>query len=149
SKGAMSQAEAEEGLARLQPRVDWGPSGDVDLMIEAVVEKPEIKESVFKAADEKLPPRAILASNTSALPIDEIAQATRRPDHVAGLHFFNPVHKMQLVEVVRAPQSSPETIATLVQVSKKLGKIPVVVKQAPGFLVNRILFPYLDEAGRL
>lgn len=148
-KGAMSQADADEGLARLKPRVDWGPSDDIDLLIEAVIENPEVKQQVFRKADEMLPPHAVLASNTSALPIDKMAAATQRPGQVAGLHFFNPVHKMQLVEVVRAPNSSDETIATLVTLSKKLGKVPVVVKQSPGFLVNRILFPYLDEAARL
>jgi 3-hydroxyacyl-CoA dehydrogenase/enoyl-CoA hydratase/3-hydroxybutyryl-CoA epimerase len=149
SKGAMTQAEADAGLARLHPRVNWGPSDDIGLMIEAVVEKPEIKASIFKTADELLSAGAVLASNTSALPIDDMARATRRPGQVAGLHFFNPVHKMPLVEVVRAPQSSDDAIATLVGVAKKLGKVPVVVKQSPGFLVNRILFPYLDEAARL
>lgn len=149
TKKAISQADADQALSRLKCRVNWGPSDDVDLMIEAVVEKVEIKESVFKTADETLPPHAVLASNTSALPIEEMAKVTARPDRVAGLHFFNPVHKMPLVEVVRAPGTSDETIATLVGVARKLGKIPVVVRQSPGFLVNRILFPYLDEAARL
>jgi 3-hydroxyacyl-CoA dehydrogenase/enoyl-CoA hydratase/3-hydroxybutyryl-CoA epimerase len=149
SKGAVPQAEADAALARTQPRVDWGPSDDVDLMIEAIIERLEVKEAVFRKADELLPAQAVLASNTSALPIEEMAKVTGRPAQVAGLHFFNPVHKMPLVEVVRAPQTSDETIATLVGVAKKLGKIPVVVKQSPGFLVNRILFPYLDEAARL
>lgn len=148
-KGAVSQEDAEAALGRLTPRVDWGESSDVDLLIEAVVERMDIKQSIFSKADELLPEQAILASNTSALPIDEMISATRRADRVAGLHFFNPVHKMPLVEVVRTPRSSDETVATLVGVSKKLGKVPVVVRQSPGFLVNRILFPYLDEAVRL
>ncbi|WP_437230619.1 3-hydroxyacyl-CoA dehydrogenase NAD-binding domain-containing protein [Planctomicrobium sp. SH661] len=148
-KKAMSQSDADESLARLQPRVNWGPSDDVDLMVEAIIERLDVKETLFKEADERLPARAVLASNTSALPVNEMAKFTSRPEHVAGLHFFNPVHKMPLVEVVRAPGTSDETIATLVAVSKKLGKVPIVVRQSPGFLVNRILFPYLDEAARL
>lgn len=148
-KNAMSQADAENALARLHPRVDWGDSQDIDLMVEAIIEKLDAKEAIFQKGDELLPERAILASNTSALPIQEMANFTKRPDHVGGLHFFNPVHKMPLVEVVRSPQTSDQTIATLVAVAKKLGKVPIVVKQSPGFLVNRILFPYLDEAARL
>lgn len=148
-KKALSSADAEQSLARITPRVGWGESHDVDLMIEAIIERLDAKESVFQKADELLPPRTILTSNTSALPVNEMANFTKRPDHVAGLHFFNPVHKMPLVEVVRAPETNDETIATLVAVAKKLGKVPIVVKQSPGFLVNRILFPYLDEAARL
>ncbi|SFI78281.1 3-hydroxyacyl-CoA dehydrogenase NAD-binding domain-containing protein [Planctomicrobium piriforme] len=149
SKGAISKADAEQAISRLQTRVDWGASDDVDLMIEAIVERLEIKQAVFAKADELLPNRAVLASNTSALPIDDMAKATQRPEKVGGLHFFNPVHKMPLVEVVRGAATSDETIATLVGVAKRLGKVPVVVKQSPGFLVNRILFPYLDESARL
>lgn len=151
-KKAMTQADADSALARLHPRVGWGESPDsqdIDLMVEAIIEKLDAKEAIFQKADELLPERAVLASNTSALPIQEMANFTKRPDHVGGLHFFNPVHKMPLVEVVRSPQTSDMTIATLVGVAKKLGKVPIVVKQSPGFLVNRILFPYLDEAARL
>ncbi len=148
-KKAMTQKQADDSLARLSSRVDWGTDNDFDLMIEAVVEKLDVKESVFQKADQLLPSRAILVSNTSALPINEMANFTGRAEHVAGLHFFNPVHKMPLVEVIRAPGTSDETIATLVAVAKQLGKVPIVVKQSPGFLVNRILFPYLDEAARL
>jgi len=148
-KGAMERNDAEQSIAQIQSRVDWGPSDDIDLMIEAIVERLDTKEFLFKKADDQLPLHAVLASNTSALPINEMAQATHRPEKVGGLHFFNPVHKMPLVEVVRAPMTSDETIATLVGVAKRLGKTPVVVNQSPGFLVNRILFPYLDEAARL
>lgn len=148
-KGAVSQADADAALARLHPRVGWGDSHDLDVMIEAVVERMDVKQSVFASADELLPMHAVLASNTSALSIDEMAAATKRPERVGGLHFFNPVHKMPLVEVVRAPDTSEETIAVLVALAKKLGKTPIVVRQSPGFLVNRILFPYLDEGVRL
>ena len=148
-KSAMTQQDADAALSRITTRVGWSDSGDIDCMVEAVVENIDIKKEIFHNADEQLPIHGVLASNTSALPIDKMADATERPEKVAGLHFFNPVHKMPLVEVVRAPHTSDETIATLIGVSKKLGKVPIVVNQSPGFLVNRILFPYLDEAGRL
>jgi len=149
SKGAIPRLEAEQAAARVQSRIDWNPGSDVDLMIEAIVERLDIKQAAFQKADELLPLHAVLASNTSALPVGSMAAATHRPEKVGGLHFFNPVHKMPLVEVVRAPQTSDQTIATLVNVARKLGKVPIVVRQSPGFLVNRILFPYLDEAARL
>src|SRR5207253_10546715 len=95
---------------------------------------------------ERLGPSAVLASNTSALSVTRLAEATPNPGRVAGLHFFNPVHKMHLVEVVRARSTNDETVATPVELVRKLGKVPVVVAASPGFLVNRILFPYLDEA---
>ncbi|WP_437193063.1 3-hydroxyacyl-CoA dehydrogenase NAD-binding domain-containing protein [Planctomicrobium sp. SH527] len=148
-RGILPKEDAELAGSKIQTRVNWGPSDDVDLMVEAIVEQIEVKRSVFTNADTTLPMHSILASNTSALPIEQMAKVTGRPEKVAGLHFFNPVHKMPLVEVVRAPQTSDNTIAVLVSVAKKLGKVPVVVKQSPGFLVNRILFPYLDEAARL
>lgn len=148
-KGAIEKGKAELALESIQPRVDWAPSDNVDLMIEAIVERLDAKQSLFDKADDELPLHAFLASNTSALPIDKMAEVTRRSTKVGGLHFFNPVHKMPLIEVVRAPQTSDETIATLVGVAKQLGKTPIVVNQSPGFLVNRILFPYLDEAARL
>ncbi|MCA8996063.1 MAG: enoyl-CoA hydratase/isomerase family protein [Planctomycetaceae bacterium] len=148
-KKALSQEDADAALAHVTPRVGWDNKADLDLMIEAVIEQPKVKQEVFRAADESLPLHAVLASNTSALPIDDMATATARPEKVAGLHFFNPVHKMPLVEVVRTGSTSEGTIATLVNVAKKLGKTPIVVRQSPGFLVNRILFPYLDEAARM
>ncbi|WP_437185360.1 3-hydroxyacyl-CoA dehydrogenase NAD-binding domain-containing protein [Planctomicrobium sp. SH668] len=149
AKKAMTQEAAQSALKNIESRTAWRSDDSIDLMVEAIVEKLEVKESLFLQADLALPPRALMVSNTSALPISDMAQATKRPDKVAGLHFFNPVHKMPLVEVVRAPDTSDETIATLVALAKALGKTPIVVKQSPGFLVNRILFPYLDEAARL
>ncbi|MBX3439897.1 MAG: hypothetical protein KF861_20575 [Planctomycetaceae bacterium] len=119
------------------------------LVIEAVVERRDVKQQVFRELDEHLPAETLFVSNTSALPISELAQVTGRADRVGGLHFFNPVHKMPLVEIVRLPQTSDATIAALVDVVRALGKTPIVVAEGPGFLVNRILFPYLDEAVRL
>jgi 3-hydroxyacyl-CoA dehydrogenase/enoyl-CoA hydratase/3-hydroxybutyryl-CoA epimerase len=121
----------------------------VDLVIEAAVEKMDLKKQIFARLDKMSGPDTILATNTSALSITEIASATNRPGRVVGIHFFNPVHRMQLVEVVVGRQTSPDVVRSAVQFVQKLGKLPVVVKDSPGFLVNRILMPYLIEAGRL
>jgi 3-hydroxyacyl-CoA dehydrogenase / enoyl-CoA hydratase / 3-hydroxybutyryl-CoA epimerase len=148
AKGVITRADAEKALGAIVPTSEWGPLDGADLAIEAVVEREDVKRDVFKQLAEKLGSGAVLASNTSALSITRLAETTPHPERVAGLHFFNPVHKMQLVEVVRAPNTNDETIATLVDLVRKLGKVPVVVADSPGFLVNRILFPYLDEAVR-
>ena len=118
-------------------------------MIEAVVEREDVKRDVFRQLADRLGPTAVLASNTSALSVTRLPRRRRTPGASPGLHFFNPVHKMHLVEVVRGKSTDDATIATLVELVRKLGKVPVVVADSPGFLVNRILFPYLDEAVRL
>ena len=126
------------------------PLDQVDLVIEAAVEKMEAKKQIFAKLDaQAVNPETLLATNTSALSLAEIAGATKNPGRVVGIHFFNPVHKMQLVEVVSPPQTSPETVQRAVQFARQIGKLPVVVKDSPGFLVNRILVPYLLEAGLL
>ena len=117
-----------------------------DLMIEAIVEDADAKSALFRAADDVLPPETILASNTSSLPITELAAVTSRPDRVIGMHFFNPVPVLQLVEVIRAVQSSDETAAAIVALARDLGKIPVEVRDFPGFVSNRILMPLINEA---
>jgi len=99
--------------------------------------------------DELAGPETILATNTSGLPVSELAASTQRPERVVGLHFFNPVHRMQLVEIIATPQTSPEVLQRTVKFAQQIGKLPVVVKDRPGFLVNRILMPYLIEAGNL
>ena len=119
---------------------------DCDLVIEAVVEREDVKANVFRSLDRVLRPDAILASNTSSLSVGRMAEATERPSQVAGLHFFNPVHRMELVEVVRAEGTDEATIARLVSFVRALGKTPIVTTDSPGFLVNRVLFPYLGEA---
>ncbi|MEJ5276205.1 MAG: 3-hydroxyacyl-CoA dehydrogenase NAD-binding domain-containing protein [Thermogemmata sp.] len=149
SKGVLPAAEAEAALQRLTATAEWGPAAGADLAIEAVVEKEEVKREVFRQLAEQLGAEAVLVSNTSALSITRLAEAVDQPPRVAGLHFFNPVHKMPLVEVVRTPFTSEEAIAALVELVRKVGKVPVVVNDSPGFVVNRILFPYLDEAVRL
>jgi 3-hydroxybutyryl-CoA dehydrogenase len=117
-----------------------------DLMIEAVVEDEEVKLDVFRRADAALPPEAILASNTSSIPITTLAAATNRPAQVIGMHFFNPVPVLMLVEVIRALQTSDETAAAIVALARELGKEPAEARDYPGFVSNRILMPFINEA---
>jgi 3-hydroxybutyryl-CoA dehydrogenase len=119
---------------------------DADLVIEAATENPELKLKIFKELDETAKPGVILASNTSSISLTKIAGATQRPDKVVGMHFFNPVPMMSLVEIVRGLQTSDETTDTAVAISEKMGKTPVVVKDSPGFVSNRILCPMINEA---
>jgi 3-hydroxybutyryl-CoA dehydrogenase len=135
--------DPDEVLARAQPVEDLVPA---DLMVEAVVEDVAVKADVFRRADEVFPAKAILASNTSSIPIATLAAATRRPDRVIGMHFFNPVPVMALVEVVRAPSTSDETAAAIVRLAKELGKTPAEANDFPGFVSNRILMPFVNEA---
>ena len=117
-----------------------------DLMVEAVIEDFEVKQDVFRRADAVMPSEAILASNTSSIPITSLAAATQRPDRVIGMHFFNPVPVLKLVEVVRGRETSDETAAAIVALAEALGKTPAVANDFPGFVSNRILMPYLNEA---
>ncbi len=130
-------------LARVEPVGELVPA---DLMVEAVVEDAAVKEDVFRRADETLPPEAILASNTSSIPISSLAAATSRPDRVIGMHFFNPVPVLQLVEVVRGRETSDETAEAVTELARELGKTPAVANDFPGFVSNRILMPYINEA---
>jgi len=134
---------AEDVLARIEPVGDFLPA---DLMIEAVVEDADVKEEIFRRADAALPPDAVFASNTSSIPIGSLAAATGRPDKVIGMHFFNPVPVLKLVEVVRAVQTSDETAAAIVALAEDLGKVPAEARDFPGFVSNRILMPFLNEA---
>jgi 3-hydroxybutyryl-CoA dehydrogenase len=136
-------AEPETVLARIAPADGMVPA---DLMVEAVVEDLAVKEVVFRDADRALPGDAILASNTSSIPIALLAAATGRPDRVIGMHFFNPVPVMSLVEVVRAPATSDATAATIVELARELGKTPAEANDVPGFVSNRILMPFVNEA---
>jgi 3-hydroxybutyryl-CoA dehydrogenase len=119
---------------------------EADLLIEAVVEHAETKKELFRAADTALPAEAILASNTSSIPITELAAATSRPERVIGMHFFNPVPVLALVEVIRAEQTSDETAAAIVDLARDLGKTPAEANDFPGFVSNRILMPFVNEA---
>ena len=144
------EKEARDGFDRIAPATQAVPFDHVDLVIEAAVEKMEAKKKIFSQLDAQASNAAtLLATNTSALSLVEIAGATKNPGRVVGIHFFNPVHKMQLVEVVTSLQTDPETVRRAVQFARQIGKLPVVVKDSPGFVVNRILVPYLLEAGLL
>jgi 3-hydroxybutyryl-CoA dehydrogenase len=132
-----------EVLVNVEPTEDLVAA---DLMIEAVVEDASVKEDVFRRADEALPPEAILASNTSSIPISSLAAATKRPDRVIGMHFFNPVPVLKLVEIVRGRETSDETAAAITELAKELGKTPAVANDFPGFVSNRILMPFINEA---
>ena len=135
--------EPDEVLARVRPVDDLVIA---DLMVEAVIEDAAVKEDVFRSADRILPPEAILASNTSSIPITSLAAATRRPDRVIGMHFFNPVPVLKLVEVVRGRETSDETAEAITELARELGKTPAVANDFPGFVSNRILMPYINEA---
>jgi len=135
--------DPEGVLARVEPVDDLVPA---DLMVEAVVEAVGVKADIFGRADGVLPAKAILASNTSSIPIATLAAATGRPDRVIGMHFFNPVPMMGLVEVVRAPATSDETAAAIVELARELGKTPAEANDFPGFVSNRILMPFINEA---
>ncbi|HXI83059.1 MAG TPA: 3-hydroxyacyl-CoA dehydrogenase NAD-binding domain-containing protein [Verrucomicrobiae bacterium] len=145
----FSELDAQHGFARVHPTTEYTGFGDCDLIIEAVLEKIEVKRLAFSELVDRLRNDCIIASNTSAIPIDELAEASGRPKRFIGIHFFNPVHKMPLVEIVYGTKTAPEVIAVAVEFAKQLKKIPIIVKGAPGFLVNRLLMPYLNEAGVL
>jgi 3-hydroxybutyryl-CoA dehydrogenase len=135
--------DPDEVLARVEIVDDLVPA---DLMIEAVVEDASVKEQIFFRADQILPPEAILASNTSSIPITSLAADTIRPDRVIGMHFFNPVPVLKLVEVVRGRDTSDETVEAIVAFAEELGKVPALANDFPGFVSNRILMPFINEA---
>jgi 3-hydroxybutyryl-CoA dehydrogenase len=147
--GAMRKSLARLGtdveatLVRVEPCDDLVPA---DLMIEAINEDAAAKEDLFRRADEALPPGAILASNTSSIPITSLAAVTGRPEDVIGMHFFNPVPVLQLVEVIRAAQTSDATASAIVELARDLGKEPAEAHDFPGFVSNRILMPFINEA---
>jgi 3-hydroxybutyryl-CoA dehydrogenase len=140
---AKGGPDPDETLARVSASDALVPA---DLMIEAITEDAAAKETLFKSADQVLPPAAILASNTSSIPITSLAAATGRPERVIGMHFFNPVPVLKLVEVIRAVQTSDETAAAIVRLTRELGKEPAEANDYPGFVSNRILMPFINEA---
>ncbi|HEY5704741.1 MAG TPA: 3-hydroxyacyl-CoA dehydrogenase NAD-binding domain-containing protein [Terrimicrobiaceae bacterium] len=148
-RGLVSAAEAQAGMDRIVPVEVLVEMKSVDLVIEAALEKIDLKRQIFADLEERTRPDTVLATNTSALSVTEISHGLRHPERVAGLHFFNPVHRMKLVEVVRAEATTDTTVDTAVAFVQRIGKLPVVVRDRPGFLVNRILLPYLLEAVRL
>ncbi|SDN41632.1 3-hydroxybutyryl-CoA dehydrogenase [Fictibacillus solisalsi] len=145
-KGRMTPEDRDGVLNRLLPSTSIQNAAEADLIIEAVVENMDVKTQVFKMLDEMAPEHAILASNTSSLPITEIAAVTKRPEKVIGMHFMNPVPVMKLVEIIRGLQTSDEVYETIESITQKIGKVPVEVQDFPGFISNRILMPMINEA---
>ncbi len=145
----FSETDARNAFDRILPIYEDVPLGNLNLVIEAAVEKLDLKQQIFADLESKVPLDLVLASNTSALSIDAIASSLQHPERVVGIHFFNPVHRMQLVEIVRGTKTDAKTLNLAIQFAKQIGKLPVLVKDSPGFLVNRILLPYMVEAVRL
>jgi 3-hydroxybutyryl-CoA dehydrogenase len=148
-KGKRTEAERDEALARVTGTSDLGALKDVDLVIESVIEDLDVKKELFNELDRITGDSTILATNTSTLPVIELAMQTGRPDKVCGVHFFNPAPVMDLVELVRPLTASDETMAATRQFAESCGKSPVEVKDQAGFIVNALLFPYLNNAVRL
>jgi 3-hydroxyacyl-CoA dehydrogenase / enoyl-CoA hydratase / 3-hydroxybutyryl-CoA epimerase len=148
-RGLMTEEKAKEGRARIVASTAPMELRDVQIVIEAASEKIEIKKEIFRELAMQAGPKTIIATNTSALPISRLADATVSPEHVIGLHFFNPVSRMKLVEVVIAKQTSDDTRERTLVFARQVGKLPVLVRDSPGFLVNRVLFPYLLDAAEL
>lgn len=146
-KGKLEASEKDSIVGRITGTTDISQLEDVDFVIEAVIEDLELKKSVFKELDELCRPEVVLASNTSSMSLTEIGAATKRPENVCGMHFFNPVPLMRLVEVIRGYATSDETVAITTDLAKKMGKTTVEVKKdSPGFIVNRIMIPHMVEA---
>lgn len=148
-QGRMTVLEMAKVLNSIRPTLAYGDFAGVDLLVEAVVENPAVKRAVLAEVEQQVGEEAILTSNTSTISIDHLAEVLERPANFCGMHFFNPVHRMPLVEVIRGRQSSEQTIATVVAWARRMGKTPVVVNDCPGFLVNRVLFPYFAGFTRL
>jgi len=149
-KGKMDAKDKDAILGRIKGTVDMADLKDVDFVVEAVLEDLDLKKSVFKELDEMCRPEVILATNTSSMSITEIAASTKRPDKVCGMHFFNPVPLMRLVEIIRGYATSDETILITTDLAQKMGKTTVEVKKdSPGFIVNRIMIPHMVEAIRI
>ncbi|MBB3324856.1 MULTISPECIES: fatty acid oxidation complex subunit alpha FadB [unclassified Atlantibacter] len=136
-------------ISTIHPTLDYAGFERVDVVVEAVVENPKVKKAVLAETEDKIRPDTVLASNTSTIPITELASALKRPENFCGMHFFNPVHRMPLVEVIRGEKTSDETIAKVVAWASKMGKTPIVVNDCPGFFVNRVLFPYFAGFSQL
>ena len=148
-KGRLTPAKMAEALNGIRPTMSYGDFGNVDIVVEAVVENPKVKQAVLAEVEGAVKEDAIIASNTSTISISLLAQALKRPENFCGMHFFNPVHMMPLVEVIRGEKTGETAIATTVAYAKKMGKSPIVVNDCPGFLVNRVLFPYFGGFAKL
>ncbi|MBL6734680.1 MAG: fatty acid oxidation complex subunit alpha FadB, partial [Shewanellaceae bacterium] len=148
-KSTISVDKVASVLTKITPALDYAAIREVDIVIEAVVEHPKIKADVLQETEAMTHPKTIITSNTSTIPIRDLAKHMNRPENFCGMHFFNPVHKMPLVEVIQGEKTSAETIATICAYATKLGKTPIVVQDCAGFFVNRVLFPYFNGFGQL
>ncbi len=146
AKGKIDESRKQEILSRISLADNLEPAKECDLVVEAVVENMEIKAKVFSQLDKLAPPHTILATNTSSLPITQIGACTNRPDKVIGMHFMNPVPVMKLVEIINGLETSKEVTETIIEVSEKMGKVPVECKDVPGFVSNRVLMVMINEA---
>ena len=146
SKGTLSEIEHQAILGRVESATDLEAVAECDLIVEAIIEQMDIKKTVFEALDKTCKAETIFVSNTSSLSITEIASVTNRPDRVMGMHFFNPASIMKLVELIRGIATSQETVDAVQAVAMEIGKQPIEVAEAPGFVVNRILVPMINEA---
>lgn len=146
SKGRLDEAGKAEILGRFKQSTSLKDAADVDIVIEAAIENMDIKSNIFRELDSTAPAHAILATNTSSLPITEIAAVTKRPEKVIGMHFMNPVPVMKLVEIIRGLATSDETFNIVKELSERMNKVPVEVNDAPGFVSNRVLLPMINEA---
>lgn len=146
SKGKMTEDEAEALLARVSYTVDMAPAKDADLVLEAIIERFDLKKSVFQELNALCKPECIFCSNTSSISITEMAAVSGRPDRFIGMHFFNPATVMKLIEITRSLTSSDETFQAVYELSERIGKQPIEVQDSPGFVVNRILVPMMNEA---
>ena len=142
AKGRMKPEQMAKALNAIRPTMSYGDFKEVDLVVEAVVENPKVKHAVLAEVESQVTEDTIITSNTSTISITYLAEALKRPENFCGMHFFNPVHMMPLVEVIRGEKTSDRAIATTVAYAKAMGKTPIVVNDCPGFLVNRVLFPY-------
>ncbi|MFK7862927.1 MAG: fatty acid oxidation complex subunit alpha FadB [Pseudohongiellaceae bacterium] len=149
SRGKINAKKMFGILSSIAPTLDYSEIDSAEIVVEAVVENPQVKKAVLKELEEKVSPDTIIATNTSTISVDDLATALERPENFCGMHFFNPVPVMPLVEVIRGEHSSEATVATTVAYAKKMGKTPIVVNNCPGFLVNRILFPYFGAFSKL
>ncbi len=145
-KGGVTAAQKDETLGRIKAGTSLDGAAQADFVVEAATEQPEVKYKIFRELDAATPAAAILASNTSSIPITNIAAQTKRAPQVIGMHFMNPVPVMQLVEVIRGQETSDETVRKVVEVAEVLKKTPVVVNDSPGFVSNRVLMPMINEA---
>lgn len=141
-KGRMTAVDMAKTLSSIQPTLNYASVSDADIVVEAVVENPKVKATVLAETEALLADNAILASNTSTIPISLLAKSLKRPENFCGMHFFNPVHRMPLVEIIKGEKTSEETINRIVSYASKMGKTPIIVNDCPGFFVNRVLFPY-------